>query len=49
MQKVLKEVTEHRGELILFIDEVHTIVGAGGRWRRRAGRGQRIQTDDGAR
>ncbi|GHK91134.1 ATPase [Escherichia coli] len=29
VQKVLKEVTEHRGELILFIDEVHTIVGAG--------------------
>ncbi len=49
VQKVLKEVTEHQGELILFIDEVHTIVGAGGRWRRRAGRGQRVQTDDGAR
>lgn len=29
VQKVLKEVTEHQGELILFIDEVHTIVGAG--------------------
>ncbi|WP_309301837.1 hypothetical protein [Pseudomonas aeruginosa] len=29
MQKVLKEVTEHQGEMILFIDEVHTIVGAG--------------------
>ncbi|HFS6664188.1 TPA: ATP-dependent Clp protease ATP-binding subunit [Klebsiella pneumoniae] len=28
VQKVLKEVTEHQGELILFIDEVHTIVGA---------------------
>ncbi len=26
VQKVLKEVTEHQGELILFIDEVHTIV-----------------------
>ncbi len=26
---MLKEVTEHQGELILFIDEVHTIVGAG--------------------
>ncbi len=24
-----EEVTEHQGELILFIDEVHTIVGAG--------------------
>lgn len=30
VQKVLKEVTEHQGEMILFIDEVHTIVGAGG-------------------
>ena len=29
VQKVLKEVTEHQGEMILFIDEVHTIVGAG--------------------
>ena len=26
---MLKEVTEHQGRLILFIDEVHTIVGAG--------------------
>ena len=50
VQKVLKEVTEHQGELILFIDEVHTIVGAGQEWRRRrAGRGQRVQADDGAR
>ena len=29
VQKVLKEIAEHQGELILFIDEVHTIVGAG--------------------
>ncbi len=29
VQKVLKEISEHQGELILFIDEVHTIVGAG--------------------
>jgi ATP-dependent Clp protease ATP-binding subunit ClpC len=29
VQKVLEEVTQHQGELILFIDEVHTIVGAG--------------------
>ncbi len=50
VQKVLKEISEHQGELILFIDEVHTIVGAGQeRWRRRAGRGQRLQADDGAR
>ncbi len=29
VQRVLKEVTEHQSEMILFIDEVHTIVGAG--------------------
>jgi len=29
VQKVLKEISEHQGEMILFIDEVHTIVGAG--------------------
>jgi ATP-dependent Clp protease ATP-binding subunit ClpC len=49
VQKVLKEVTEHQGELILFIGEVHTIVGAGQGGGERAGRGQRVQTDDGAR
>lgn len=29
MQQVLAEVAAHRNELILFIDEIHTIVGAG--------------------
>ena len=29
VQDVLKEVTEHREELVVFIDEIHTIVGAG--------------------
>ncbi|WP_135451160.1 MULTISPECIES: ATP-dependent Clp protease ATP-binding subunit [Tabrizicola] len=29
VQKILKEVTDHQGEMILFIDELHTIVGAG--------------------
>ncbi|MAU51758.1 MAG: Clp protease ClpC [Roseovarius sp.] len=29
VQKILKEITEHKDEMILFIDEVHTIVGAG--------------------
>ncbi|RME97013.1 MAG: ATP-dependent Clp protease ATP-binding subunit, partial [Alphaproteobacteria bacterium] len=29
VQKILKEITEHKDELILFIDEIHTIVGAG--------------------
>jgi ATP-dependent Clp protease ATP-binding subunit ClpC len=29
VQKIFKEITEQKGELVLFIDEVHTIVGAG--------------------
>ena len=29
LKAVLKEVTESRGEVILFIDEIHTVVGAG--------------------
>lgn len=29
LKAVLKEVTEARGEIILFIDELHTVVGAG--------------------
>jgi ATP-dependent Clp protease ATP-binding subunit ClpC len=29
VQQILKEVTERQDELILFIDEIHTIVGAG--------------------
>lgn len=29
LKAVLKEVTESRGEIILFIDEIHTVVGAG--------------------
>ena len=30
MKKVIDEIVEHRDELIVFIDEVHTVVGAGG-------------------
>jgi ATP-dependent Clp protease ATP-binding subunit ClpB len=30
LKAVLKEVTESAGEVVLFIDELHTIVGAGG-------------------
>ena len=29
VQKILKEITEEKDNLILFIDEIHTIVGAG--------------------
>ncbi len=29
VQKILKEITEQKDELVLFIDEIHTIVGAG--------------------
>jgi ATP-dependent Clp protease ATP-binding subunit ClpB len=31
LRNVLKEVTESEGQVILFIDEVHTVVGAGAR------------------
>ncbi|HLS93033.1 MAG TPA: ATP-dependent Clp protease ATP-binding subunit, partial [Microbacterium sp.] len=30
LTKTMDEVAEHKGEIILFIDELHTIVGAGG-------------------
>ena len=30
LKAVLKEVSESKGEIILFIDEIHTVVGAGG-------------------
>jgi len=29
LKAVLKEVTESRGDIVLFIDEIHTVVGAG--------------------
>lgn len=28
-QAVLKEVTESEGQVVMFIDEIHTVVGAG--------------------
>ncbi|WP_067797037.1 ATP-dependent Clp protease ATP-binding subunit [Actinomadura formosensis] len=30
LKKVVDEIREHAGELVVFIDEIHTIVGAGG-------------------
>ena len=30
MTKVIDEITEHSGEIIVFLDELHTVVGAGG-------------------
>src|SRR6185295_1654986 len=29
LKAVIKEVTESRGEIVLFIDEIHNLVGAG--------------------
>lgn len=29
LKAVLKEVTDSEGQIILFIDEIHTVVGAG--------------------
>ena len=29
LQSILKEMEEAKGEIILFIDEIHTVVGAG--------------------
>ena len=34
LKSVVKEVTHAAGEIVLFIDEIHTLVGAGGKWRR---------------
>ena len=42
LKAVLKEIEDAQGEVISFIDELHTIVGAG-RQRRRDGRGQHDQ------
>ena len=29
LKSVIKEVTESNGKIVLFIDEIHTVVGAG--------------------
>ena len=48
LKAVLKEVQESQGEIILFIDELHTVVGAG-QGRRGHGRRQPAQAHAGAR
>ena len=48
LKAVLKEVQEAEGEIILFIDELHTVVGAGAA-EGRDGRVQPAQADAGAR
>ena len=48
LKAVLKEITDAAGEVITFIDELHTIVGAGG-GRGRDGRRQHDQADAGPR
>ena len=30
LTKTIDEIAEHKGEFIVFIDEMHTVVGAGG-------------------
>ena len=35
LRGVLREVTESNGQIVLFIDELHTVVGAGGTTQRR--------------
>ena len=48
LKAVLKEITESTGEIICFIDELHTLVGAGV-GRRRDRRGQHAEAGAGAR
>ena len=48
LKAVLKEVQESDGNILLFIDELHTVVGAGAA-EGRDGRGQYAQADAGAR
>ena len=48
LKAVLKEIVEAEGQVILFIDELHTVVGAGAS-RRLARRVEHAQADAGAR
>ena len=44
LKSVIKEVTNSDGEIILFIDEIHTLIGAGSGGRRHYGCSQLTQT-----
>ncbi len=48
VQKILKEITEEKDSLILFIDEIHTIVARRARWRRWSRHRQHLQAGAGA-
>ena len=49
LKAVLEEIKDAGGQIITFIDELHTVVGAGRRRRLRDGRRQHAQADAGPR
>ena len=49
VKRIIDEIREHRDELIIFIDELHTLVGAGAGARGRDGRRQHAQARAGPR
>ena len=49
LKAVLEEIKESDGQVVTFIDELHTVVGAGAARRGRDGRGQHAQAHAGAR
>src|ERR1700712_4300625 len=49
LKSVLEEIKNSEGQIVTFIDELHTVVGAGAGRRRRDGRGQHAQADAGPR
>ena len=49
LKAVIKEVTDSDGQIILFIDEIHTLIGCGCRWRRCYGCCQLAETSPVAR
>ena len=49
LKRIIDEIREHGDELIIFIDELHTLVGAGRQQRGRDGRRQHAQAGPGPR